>query len=105
MQVIEWSSSRIDEVRALGEARRQELASGGAPGRLLITADRDKPNHYVTIVEFASYEEAMRNSEAPQTQEFAARMAELCDGPPVFHNLDIVESVIQTGGTREGAST
>ncbi|MDQ1625973.1 MAG: hypothetical protein QOJ49_1471, partial [Actinomycetota bacterium] len=45
---------------------------------------------YYTMVEFKSYEEAMKNSEDPATSEFAQRMQELSDGPPVFHNLDVV---------------
>ena len=52
--------------------------------------DEVEPGHYLVIAEFASYESAMRNSEHPATQEFAQRMAELCDGPPTFYNLDVV---------------
>ena len=47
----------------------------------------------------------MRSNDSPQTQEFAAKMAELCDEPPVFHNLEVLESVIRTDGARESAST
>lgn len=31
----------------------------------------------------------MANSNAPATQKFAARLAELCDGPPTFLNVDV----------------
>lgn len=41
------------------------------------------------IVEFDSYEEAMRNSADPVTGKFAARLAELLDGPVTFGNLDV----------------
>ena len=41
------------------------------------------------IVEFPSYDEAMANSNLPQTSEFAAKLASLCDGPPTFRNLDV----------------
>ena len=41
------------------------------------------------IVEFASYEEAMSNSDLPETASFAQSLAELCDGPMVFRNLDV----------------
>jgi hypothetical protein len=40
-------------------------------------------------VEFPSYQEAMTNSGLPETGEFADRLAQLCDGPPVFRNLDV----------------
>jgi hypothetical protein len=34
----------------------------------------------------------MQNSDRPETSAFAARMADLCDGPPTFYNLDIVQT-------------
>ena len=58
--------------------------------RIMATADRDHPNHYFTIVDFDSFDSAMENSGRPETSEFAARMAELCDGPVTFHNLDVL---------------
>ena len=33
----------------------------------MLTRDRDRPNTYVDIVEFPSYEDAMKNSELPET--------------------------------------
>jgi hypothetical protein len=57
--------------------------------RATLTADRDLPNTYVQIVEFPSYQEAMTNSGLPETGEFAEKLAGLCDGPPVFRNLDV----------------
>ena len=32
----------------------------------------------------------MENYARPETSEFAAMMAALCDGPPVFRNLDVM---------------
>ena len=54
------------------------------------TRDRDADNTYVQIVEFPSYEDAMANSNMPETGAFAAQLASLCDGPPTFRNLDVV---------------
>ena len=56
----------------------------------MIAADRDRPGYYLNLVEFDSYESAMENSNRPETAEFSAKMAELCDGPPRFYNLDVV---------------
>ena len=56
------------------------------------TADRERPDVYVQIVEFPTYEDAMANSGLPETESFAARVAELCDGPLRFRNL-VVRSV------------
>lgn len=55
--------------------------------------DRNDADRYLNIVYFDSYEEAMRNSEHPVTQEFAAKLAALVDGAPTFSNLDVVEEV------------
>ena len=41
------------------------------------------------IVEFPSYEDAMANSELPETAAFAERLRGLCDGPLLFRNLDV----------------
>ncbi|MDQ1304387.1 MAG: hypothetical protein QG671_214, partial [Actinomycetota bacterium] len=37
-------------------------------------------------------EAAMANSLLPETGEFAATLAEVCDGPLGFRNLDVVRS-------------
>jgi hypothetical protein len=70
-----------------------------------LLADRDNPGHYVVVAEFGSfdpeisaYDEAMRNNDRPETQEFAAKMREITQGEPVFNNYD---EVYRTG---QGAS-
>lgn len=88
VQIIEMKTSRIDEIDALVDGLRDT----GAPMpmvRATMTGDRDRPDHYVTIIEFESYEEAMANSNKPETTEMAQRMADLCDEPPKFYNLDV----------------
>lgn len=57
--------------------------------RLEHTQDRDNPNHYMTIVEFPSYEMAMANSERPETGAMAQQLAALCTEGPTFHNLEV----------------
>jgi quinol monooxygenase YgiN len=100
VQIIEYSTSRPEEVEALSAQFRQEReASGdsGGPVRVLVTQDRDRPGTWLNIVQFASYEEAMENSGRPETGRFAERMAELCDGPPRFYNLDLVDTWARAG--------
>ena len=89
VQIIEFQTSRIEEVRALADAMSAQRESGTAR-RVTVTSDRDRPGFYLTAAEFESYESAMENSQRPDTQEFSAKMAELCDGPPRFYNLDVV---------------
>jgi hypothetical protein len=91
IQIIEFTTSRRQEMDALF-AQWDGASQGPNPvTRLTMTADRDRPDTYLAIVEFDSYEEAMLNSERPETGEYSAQMMALCDGPPVFRNLDVTE--------------
>jgi hypothetical protein len=94
VQIIEFQTSRIDELRAAAEKYRDARSgSGDIPvQRATFTEDRDRPGYYLNIVEFPSYEAAMENSNRADTTEFAAQMAKLCDGQPRFLNLDVMES-------------
>jgi len=91
VQIVEFRTSRIDEMTALG--REYEEGGGGGGGTGMVCADRDDPGRYLVIATFEDYESAMANSEDPRTQELAGKMAELADGPPRFHNLDLVDTI------------
>jgi len=89
IQLIEFRTSRVAEIEELidqwiSQTEGQRLARRGT-----MTEDRDRPGVYVQIVEFPSYEEAMANSQLPATAEQAQKLGALCDGPPVFRNLDV----------------
>ena len=90
IQIIDHTTSRPDEVQALVDQMRAEAGPNPAVVRSTVTKDRDRENHYLVIVEFESYEAAMESSNDPRTSEFAARLGELMDAPPVFYNLDVV---------------
>jgi hypothetical protein len=94
IQVIEYETTKYDEVRAIGEefgdVRR---ATGGAkPSSIVMCKDRDRPDTYATIARFDSYEEAMANSSREDTAEMAGRIAALCDNVR-FYNLDVIGGV------------
>ena len=92
VQIIDITTSRIDEVQKLADDWRDSREGGeGGPTRGVFTADRDHPGHYLNIIEFPSYEEAMANSERADTTAFAEQLAALCDQPPTFTNLDLRE--------------
>jgi len=91
VQTVEFTTSRMDEMdeveaewRAATEGRRTVV-------RDMKTRDRDKPNTYVLIVEFDSYEDAMKNNDMPETEKIAEGMAKLADGPTIFRNLEVLE--------------
>jgi hypothetical protein len=89
IQIIEYETDRPDEMWALGEARSAEMGEPPPGFRLTISQDRDRPNRFVTIVEFPSYEVAMESSGRPETDAFAQQMAALCTDGPHFRNLDV----------------
>ena len=89
IQIVEYSTSRFDEIKDLADKYRANRGGDVGPGSVTVTQDRDRPGTYRTIAEFESYEKAMENSNHPATQEFAAAMAQLVDGPPTFYNLDV----------------
>jgi hypothetical protein len=90
IQIIEYKTTRIDELNAVLDGWLEATKGKRAATRGVQTKDRDATNTYVQIVEFPSYEEAMANSNLPETSEFAAKLASLCDGPPTFRNLDVL---------------
>ena len=89
IQVIELTTTRPDEVEALVSEWQAQTAGRRTAQRGTFTKDRDRPDVYVQIVEFPSYEDAMANSDLPETASFAERLAQLCDGPMQFRNLDV----------------
>jgi quinol monooxygenase YgiN len=92
IQLVEFTTANTDQIRQLGEQFRRDTEGKRTSLRAMICADRDVPDRYVVVAEFPSYEEAMANSELPETQEFAAAMSELVQGPPSYRNLDVIES-------------
>jgi hypothetical protein len=91
IQIIEGRTSRYDEMKALTQDFRERTEGESTVRRSIETKDRDDPSRFMVLVFFDSYESAMENSNRPETDEFSQKMAELVDGPPTFHNLDVIE--------------
>lgn len=89
IQVMELKTSRIDEIEAFSKKMEQERGDALLATKVTFTADRDRPGYYLTIVEFDSYEEAMKNSDDPATGKYFEQMSALLDGPPRYFNLDV----------------
>ena len=88
IQIIDYETDRPAEI---DEQMRQSMQFGGEPSftRLEHTQDHDNPRHFLTIVEFPSYELAMENSNRPETDQMARELAELCTSGPSYQNLDV----------------
>jgi len=91
VQIMEIKTSRRDEVEALVARTRRERGDQMPVSRSIITEDRDRAGYYFAIIEFDSYEEAMKNSNDPATGEFAKQLGALLDEPPKFYNLDVLQ--------------
>jgi quinol monooxygenase YgiN len=89
VQIIEYSTTRPDEVQAVLDEFLAATQGKRPNARGTVVRDRDRPNVYMNIVEFPSYEVAMKNSEMPEVRHMADQMQKLCDGPPTFRNLDV----------------
>ncbi len=92
VQTIAFTTSRMDEIRAMSEEFEREQG-GQAPGfrSTRVLKDRDRENAYVILAEFDSYELAMENSAKPETDAFARKMSELVDGEVTYGNYDVIE--------------
>jgi hypothetical protein len=60
-----------------------------------LLCDRERPGHYLIVAEFgvidpdvSAADEAKRNNDRPETREWAARLHELIEGEPEFHEFD-----------------
>ena len=89
VQIIEYTTSKPDEMQAAVDEFLAATEGKRSSGHGMTTNDRDRPNVYLQIIEFPSYEDAMKNSEMPETQHLSEQMMKLCDGPPTFRNLDV----------------
>jgi quinol monooxygenase YgiN len=93
VQIVEFQTSRPDEVRALNERFRSETEGKRTADRVTVTQDRDRPGTIIIIAEFPSYEEAMKNSELPETQRISEEMMKLSDNGATFRNLDVTNQM------------
>ncbi|MGW5634986.1 hypothetical protein [Streptomyces sp. NPDC003832] len=93
VQIIDFETERLDEMEQLLEEARQRMGDReGGPTHRILLKDRDAPGRYLSLIEFESYDEAMRNSEHPDTTKMAEQMGALCTRAPRFTNCDLLDS-------------
>jgi hypothetical protein len=90
VQIIEMTTTKVPEIEGLMNEWMAATAGRRSASRSLLTKDRERPDTYVQVVEFPSYEEAMANSALPETTAFAGKLSALCLSGPAFRNLDLV---------------
>jgi hypothetical protein len=93
VQIIGFETERLEEMQqVLREAAQRNEGRTGGPTHSMLLKDRDKPDHYLALIEFESYDEAMRNSDDPETSKLAERLGALSIGERVYTNCDVLES-------------
>ena len=101
IQMIQGPCTRQDEARQLLDEWRRDLAPG-ATGWLGGTNGFTDDGQLIGVVRFESREAAMANSERPEQGEWAAKMAEVMDGPMEFHDCDDVTLLFDGGSDDAG---
>lgn len=91
VQVIDYKSSKPDEIRRIHDEWTEATKRKRSAKRLLLAKYHDDPSSFCEIVFFDSYEDAMENSRLPETEEFAKRLGDAIDGEPTYVDLDVVE--------------
>ncbi|MEY9932419.1 hypothetical protein ABH926_007070 [Catenulispora sp. GP43] len=97
IQIMEYETSHAKEFDALLDEWITATEGKRTATHDVHTQDRDHSGRYVDIIEFPSYEAAMRNSELPETQRIAGQMRELCDSEVRFMNLDVLRDEALVG--------
>ncbi len=93
VQIIDCRTDRLDDLNRLMDAWVEATRGRRTASHALVGTDRSDPRHVVEVVEFPSYEEAMRNSDLPETDRIFREMVALCDAPPTFTDLDVVRDM------------
>ncbi|MFD4325038.1 hypothetical protein ACFWQC_10415 [Nocardioides sp. NPDC058538] len=101
IQMIQGPCTRQDEARQLLDEWRRDLAPG-ATGWLGGTNGFTDDGQLIGVVRFESREAAMANSNRPEQGEWAAKMAEVMDGPMEFHDCDDVTLLFDGGSDDAG---
>lgn len=99
VQIIDFRTDRLDDLNRLMDTWVEQTKGRRTASHALVGTDRSDSGHVVEIVEFPSYEEAMRNSRLPETDRIFREMTALCDGPPAFTDLDVVRDMRLDGAS------
>ena len=90
VQIIDCKTSRVDDLNRLMDQWVEQTKGKRTATHSMVGKDRSDASHVVEIVEFPSYDVAMRNSQLPETDRIFREMVALCDEMPTFTDLDVV---------------
>ncbi|HSA51268.1 MAG TPA: ester cyclase [Yinghuangia sp.] len=90
VQVIDYKTNRVDEFNRLMDDWVEATQGKRTATHSIVGQDRADSTHIVEIVEFPSYEEAMKNSQLPETDRIFQEMVAACEGTPTFTDLEVL---------------
>lgn len=91
VQVIEYQTSDLDGVRRVNDEWKTATEGKRTAKRIVLGKYRDQADRICEMVFFDSRDDAMRNSDLPETQEYARKLGDLVEGEPQFFDIDIVD--------------
>lgn len=101
IQIIQGRCTRQDELRAMAEEWRHEMADG-AVGWLGGTYGFTDDDMFVGVIRFESREAAMANSARPEQGAWAEKMMSMMDGEIEYHDCDDVTLMMDGGSDSAG---
>lgn len=94
IQLVEFDTRQpVDDVKRAMDSWLDATSGKRALRMAVVAAERERPNHYWELLEFASEADAKSTAELPETKKAFEKWAGLLDGEPTFHNLDVVEEL------------
>jgi hypothetical protein len=90
IQVMTYRTEHREEMDALVERWMEDTEDVRRARKRLVLKHRDEANHYMEIIFFDSYEDAMHNSTLPATQELSSAFGPLTVDGFQYANFDVV---------------
>jgi hypothetical protein len=90
VQILEFDTKQSKAVESLLDEWRVDTGDRRTARHQVMARNHVAPDRYVAIVEFGSWEDAQQSSKLAETERFAAKMSELCDGPVKYGDYDVI---------------
>lgn len=91
VQVIEYKTDDLDAIKRVNEEWKNATEGKRTAKRLLLGKYRNEEDRVCEIVFFDSYEDAMRNNELPETQQYARKLRDVTQDEPTYFDLEVLE--------------
>jgi hypothetical protein len=91
VQTMSFRSFHGEQVKKLLD-EWQAGQAGKAPGfeRARLLQDWERDDTYLMAVTFSSFEEAMKNNDRPETNEWSEKLHQMVEGEIGYRNYDLV---------------